>query len=323
MWRVFYWSCAVKNKGVHTSQYQFLEDFMKKYLMMAAVLVGQLFASSDVSALESGFSNLAIDAPKPLKVRFINATDLSDSSPIHEQMKVFVGATTAEKWAGAVTTMQAQINANTMRRLLVYRGDELVCSYRTGRMPLGMQPYFCDSETDSSEEHNALRGPLEIDDLTKERLDIIKDLYISLGSSLAMPSKLVGVVRESNPAMPVTLVDNGLHAATIMFSGPIPVDSVVVQNAVALQLIMPAFKVSRDSNITEEGYPSFIISQLPQGTDVNISGLMDTYVVDLPYDVGLAGITPTLITVLRTNDGCIAERLTGIKQRVDQYKTKL
>ena len=197
-------------------------------------------------------------------------------------------------------------------------------------MPLAMKPYFCDDEAISSSEHNALRGAIEIDNLTKEpldiireRLDSIRDLYVGLGSSLAMPPKLVGVVRESNPAMPITLVDNGLHAATIIFSGPLSIDPVAVQNAVALQLIMPAIKVSRDSNITEEGYPSFIISQLPQGTDVNISGLMDTYVVDLPYDVGLAGITPTLITVLRTNDGCIAERLAQIAKRVARYREKL
>ncbi len=121
----------------------------------------------------------------------------------------------------------------------------------------------------------------------------------------------------------LSLVNNGLHAATIIFSGPLSIDPVAVQNAVASQLIMPAIKVSRDSNITDEGYPSFIISQLPQGTDVNISGLMDTYVVDLPYDVGLPGITPTLITIFRTNDGLTAERLELIKARVDIYRAKL
>ena len=214
---------------------------MKKYLMLAAVLVGQLFAMEEAPATSQ------------LTARFITTDDLQEGSPIHEQMKTFVGANTEEKWANAVATMQAQIDANTMRRLLVYRGDELVCSYRTGRMPLGMQPYFCDSETDSSAEHNALREPLEIDDLTKERLDIIRDLYIGLGSSLAMPSKLMGVVRQSNPTIPVTLVNNGLHAATIIFSGPLSIDPVAVQNAVASQLIMPAIKVSRDSNITDEG----------------------------------------------------------------------
>ncbi len=289
--------------------------------MLAAVLVGQLFAMDGVSDLVEKTSSLEISASTPLTVRFINAVDLVDESPIHANMRGFVGADTEEKWTTAKSTMLAQIDANTMRRLLVYRGDELVCSYRTGRMPLAMQPYFCDSKTDSSKEHNALRDPLEIDNLTKERLDIIRDLYIGLGSSLAMPSKLVGVVRESNPAMPITLVDNGLHAATIMFSGPLFVDPVDVQYAV--QFIMPAIKVSKDSNITEEGYPSFIISQLPQGTDVNISGLMDTYVVDLPYDAGLAGLTPTLITVLRTSDGCIAELLAQIAKRVDLYREKL
>ena len=294
--------------------------------MMAAVLVGQLFAMDKVSVLVKETSGLEISASTPLTVRFINADDLREDSLFHQKYTEFLGIS----WERAKEIITPQIDNNFVRRVIIFKGDKLVGSYGGGRMPLAMKPYFCDDEAISSSEHNALRGAIEIDNLTKEpldiireRLDIIRDLYVGLGSSLAMPPKLVGVVRESNPAMPITLVDNGLHAATIIFSGPLSIDPVAVQNAVALQLIMPAIKVSRDSNITEEGYPSFIISQLPQGTDVNISGLMDTYVVDLPYDVGLAGITPTLITVLRTNDGCIAERLAQIAKRVARYREKL
>ncbi|MCE2715690.1 MAG: hypothetical protein ACK4V2_01140 [Pseudomonadota bacterium] len=280
---------------------------MKKYLLLAAVLVAQLFT-----------------ADLPLTARFINLDDLSNESSIHLTMKNFVGADTEEKWISAKSTMERQIAQNTMRRVLFFRGEELVTSARSGRMPLGMQPYFCENVESSSEEHNALRGTIEIDELTNERLDIIRDTYASLLTEIAETPNYKGVVRSTVPQMPIMLVTDTVHAATIMFSSNYSdLNPVEIQDQIAAAIIRDRVGVSSDANITAEGYPIFLISQLACGQ--NVVGSRSTYVIDLPYNAGREGITPTLITLLNAPaiEGNLAERLALIRDRVDEYISKL
>jgi len=281
---------------------------MKKYLLLATVLIAQLFAADSA----------------PLTARFINSNDLSDESPIHFAMKGFVGADTEEKWISTKSTMEDQIAQNVMRRVLFFRGEELVASTRSGRMPLGMQPYFCENVESSSEAHNALRGTIEIGELTNERLDIIRDAYVSLLKEIAETPNYKGVVRSTVPQMPIMLVTDTVHAATIMFNTNYQdLNPVEIQDQIAGAIIRDRIGVSPDTNITAEGYPVFLISQLAHGQ--NIIGSRSTYVIDLPYNPGREGITPTLITLLNPSavEGNLVERFDVIKERVNEYMLKL
>ncbi len=174
---------------------------MKKYLMMAAVLVGQLFAMDSI----------------PLTARFITTDDLQEGSSIHEQMKTFVGANTEEKWAGAVTTMAGQIAANVMRRVLFFRGDQLVTSSRSGGMPLHIYPAVSDTDGSFTFENgqdsiaNAYRGLLT-------EGSFVEDLFEKPGFTPGLTWRIREAVEGADPQeiLAVTLMPNEVPDASLI-----------------------------------------------------------------------------------------------------------
>lgn len=278
-----------------------------------AMLVGQVFAS----AADKDDATGSIEVTETRAVRFVSCADLADDSPTLLATQRAVGALEGDvvkaNWPSLKETMQRQVDSNVMRRIFV--GEE---SFRTGRMPLGVQPWFYDV---GSSFHQSLRGEVSIDGLTAERLSIIIDLYDALVMLIGKMPSHIGEVRLTTPDMPLMLVSKEVHAATIIFhTVPSTINPVVLQDEVAKLVLKEGARVAADSNITELGIPSFIISQLPPGTEVARSS--KTVVIDLPYGAGLTGITPTLITCLPSVE-IPAEFLRRINERVTIYRKKL
>lgn len=294
---------------------------MKKILLIMAILVGQVFAS----VAERDDATGSLEATESPGVRFVCSADLADGSPTLLATQKAVGAidegdvVKASSWLSSKTTMQGQIDTNVMRRIFVAGG-----SFRTGRMPLGVQPWFYDV---GSADHHALRGEVTIDALTIERLGIIIDLYDNLVMLIGKAPSPMGTVRETRPDMPLMLINKDVHAANITFLFPLTVNPVALQDEVAKLVLKEGTRVSPDSNITELGTPSFIISQLPFGTKV--AGSASTVVLDLPYDTGLKGITPTLITCLTPVTipefflKSINERVAAYRERAEMDEARL
>ena len=104
-----------------------------------AMLVGQVFAS----AADKDDATGSIEVTETRAVRFVSCADLADDSPTLLATQRAVGALEGDvvkaNWPSLKETMQRQVDSNVMRRIFV--GEE---SFRTGRMPLGVQPWFYD-----------------------------------------------------------------------------------------------------------------------------------------------------------------------------------
>lgn len=178
--------------------------------MLAAVLVGQLFAMDGVPALVG-------ETASQLTARFITTGDLQEGSPIHEQMKEFVGANTEEKWTSAVATMTGQIDTNGMRRVLFFRGDQLVTSSRSGGMPLHIYPAVSDADGSLTFENeqdsiaNAYRG------LLTEGY-FIEDLFEKPGFTPGSTWRVREAVEGADPQeiLAVTLMPNEVSDASLI-----------------------------------------------------------------------------------------------------------
>jgi hypothetical protein len=298
LWRGFLLSCINIQTFLYKECIKFFKGiFMKKILMIAVVLAAQLFAS----AAEKD------DA----------AATMSTSRTVHfasaEEIAALPDTDHGGPSVGAKAMHTARVAANQVRILIMPDG-----SFKfAGRMPIGVQPWFCDV---GSADHLALRGKVEIDALTEERLSIMVDFYDGLVALTGNTPKHEGAVRATVPSMPLMLINNDVHAATIVFSAPLSADPVVLQDEVARLIVSTGALVAADSNITAPGRPSVMISQLPFGTKV--AGSASTVVLDLPFNTGLEGVTPTLITCLIPV--AISEALLeSTTKRVAAYREKL
>lgn len=241
--------------------------------MIAAVFFGQLFAA----AADKDDAAATITASRT--VHFASAKEIA----------ALPDADHGGPSAGAKAMHTARVAENQVRILIMPDG-----SFKfAGRMPIGVQPWLCDV---GSAEHLALRGKVEIDALTAERLGIMVDFYDGLITLTGNEPKHEGAVRSTVPGMPLMLINNDAHAATIVFSAPLSADPVALQDEVAELIVSTGALVAADSNITAPGKPSFMISQLPYGT--RVVGSKRTVVVDLPFNTGVEGVTTTLITCL-------------------------
>lgn len=113
----------------------------------------------------------------------------------------------------------------------------------TGRMPLGVQPWPC--VKDSPDYH---------------RLSIISNFYEWLLLSMyGVHANHSYVARSTSPDMPVMLINNEMHAATIV--APVaPFNTVAVQDALVVLDEKLNYSVPADTNITPAGRPLLVIS---------------------------------------------------------------
>ena len=212
---------------------------MKKYLMIAAVLVGQVFAAAfdkvdaDASAtlvaavgqisLNAAADSAPVLAPVPVHVpltaRFITAADLLDESAIHANMMGFVGADTDAKWLAAKVTMQGQIDAGTFRRVLFFRGGELITSSRSGGMPTHIFPATAGAEEGVYEFTN---GQESIAAVYRELLAgkaTVEDLFAKPGFAPGLTWRIRETVADADPQeiLAATLMPNDVvHPALLV-----------------------------------------------------------------------------------------------------------
>lgn len=173
---------------------------MKKYLILAAVLIAHAFAAEGV----------------PLTARFINSEDLLDASPIQLALKGFVGADTEEKWNSAKQTMEGQIATNAMRRVLFFRGNELVTSTRSGRMPLHIYP-----ATDNNGSYEFTNGQENIANVYRwlvSDMQTVEDLFQKPNFNDGLTWRIRTVAEGNDPEeiLAVTLMSNGVTDASLI-----------------------------------------------------------------------------------------------------------
>lgn len=196
--------------------------------MIAAVLIGQLFASeagkSDVSAdkVVADDTPLLVPAPVhvPLTARFITAADLLDTSPIHEDMKRFVGATgdtAAATWITRKSTMSDQIVAGTFRRVLFFRGDVLVTSCASGRMPLHVFPATASADGGAYEFTNGQESIAAVY-RTLAGGATVEDLFEKLGFSPGLTWRIRKTVADGDPQeiLAATLTPNDVTDSSLL-----------------------------------------------------------------------------------------------------------
>jgi len=173
-------------------------DFMKKYLLLAAVLVAQLFT-----------------ADLPLTARFIAMDDLLDTSPIQPTLKGFVCDGTEEKWIAAKNTMEGQIAQNAMRRVLFFRGEELVTSTRSGRMPLHIYPVTVQEDG----AYEFVNGQESIADIYRSLISTrsaVEDAFEKEGFTPGLTWRICENIDNPQEILAVSLIPNAIADASLI-----------------------------------------------------------------------------------------------------------
>ncbi len=285
---------------------------MKKYLMITAVLVGQLFAMDDVPALlaEDGVPNLVAGVGHIALAEEV-ADVVREEFTGTDGVKHHLRAATAADIDNVVVGISQANRPDRKSRvengffgvfIIEATDGSLVRSLFTGRMPIAVQPWPCD---EASPDH--------------KRLSIIVNFYDwLLGLQGVLPAH-ANVVRNTALDVPVMLINNDIHAATVVIPAVEPFNTVAVQDAVARLSTRLGYRVAPDADITPAGIPSFIISAtthqpvLPEGTNSKI--------FQLPYYPSVDGMRST--TVTRMDGGAIPALPEAITALLAAYSATL
>lgn len=212
---------------------------MKKFIVLAVAIFGlQLFAADPVTAAAIDGADTATVARVPFTgtdgaTYFLRAANLADI----DDPRVGLG--------GAVKPDRRERVNNGYFGVFIIENEagDFVNKVFTGRMPLGVQPWPCDD-----------------DPIAKERLGIVIEFYEWLLSLHSITPHHVNVVRGNDTNTHVELVNNAIHAATVVISREAPFNTIAVQDAVAELAQKLGYKVAPDADVTPAGMPSLIVS---------------------------------------------------------------